>query len=44
MPYYSEMPGDRDATMTCVARDLGGIVVAIKCLDEGVDILRSTTP
>lgn len=37
MPYYAEMPADRDATMRRFEDD-GGILVAIKCLDEGVDI------
>lgn len=37
MAYYAEMPADRDATMTWF-RGLGGILVAIRCLDEGVDI------
>ncbi|HEY3355365.1 MAG TPA: DEAD/DEAH box helicase family protein, partial [Polyangia bacterium] len=37
MAYYADMPADRDATLQWF-RDLGGVVVAIKCLDEGVDI------
>ena len=37
MPYHSAMEGDRAETLGWL--DLfGGIVVAIKCLDEGVDI------
>ncbi len=35
--YYSAMPGDRDATMAWF-RTYGGILVSIRCLDEGVDI------
>lgn len=37
MPYHSAMEGDREQTLRWLA-NLGGIVVAIKCLDEGVDI------
>jgi len=37
MPYYAEMESDREATLARFERD-GGILVAIKCLDEGVDI------
>ena len=37
MPYHSAMEGDRAETLGWLAR-FGGIVVAIKCLDEGVDI------
>lgn len=37
MPYYADMKSDRHATLERFDRD-GGIVVAIKCLDEGVDI------
>lgn len=37
MPYYAGMKSDRNATLERFERD-GGIVVAIKCLDEGVDI------
>ena len=37
MPYHSAMQGDRDETLRWLG-NLGGIVVAIKCLDEGVDI------
>jgi superfamily II DNA or RNA helicase len=37
MPYHAAMEGDRDETLRWL--DLyGGIVTAIKCLDEGVDI------
>jgi superfamily II DNA or RNA helicase len=35
--YHSAMRADRDATLRHF-EDLGGILVAIKCLDEGVDI------
>lgn len=35
--YHSAMIGDRSATMEHFA-DRGGVLVAIKCLDEGVDI------
>ena len=35
--YHSDMPGDRDATMHWF-RSFGGILVSIRCLDEGVDI------
>ena len=35
--YHSQMPGDRDATMEWF-RAYGGILVSIRCLDEGVDI------
>ena len=37
MPYHSAMEGDRAETLLWLERH-GGIVVAIKCLDEGVDI------
>jgi len=35
--YRSRMEGDRDATMSWF-RSFGGILVSIRCLDEGVDI------
>lgn len=35
--YYSEMPGDPQETLEAYKR-LGGILLSIKCLDEGVDI------
>ena len=35
--YYSSMEGDRAATLDWFKR-FGGILVSIKCLDEGVDI------
>ncbi len=37
MPYHSSMDGDRPATLRWFEQR-GGILVAIKCLDEGVDI------
>ena len=37
MPYHSAMEGDRAETLSWLDR-FGGLVVAIKCLDEGVDI------
>jgi superfamily II DNA or RNA helicase len=35
--YHSSMEGDREATMAWF-REYGGILVSIRCLDEGVDI------
>lgn len=35
--YYSDMPGDKTATLRYFEEN-GGVVVSIKCLDEGVDI------
>jgi superfamily II DNA or RNA helicase len=37
MEYHSNMVGDREATMSRF-RQYGGILVSIRCLDEGVDI------
>lgn len=37
MPFHSQMEGDRDETLRWLDRR-GGVVVAIKCLDEGVDV------
>ena len=37
MPFHSAMEGDREETLRWLDR-FGGIVVAIKCLDEGVNI------
>ena len=37
LEYHSQMAGDRRETLRWLER-VGGIVVAIKCLDEGVDI------
>lgn len=39
--YYAGMPGDPDATLDYFSRS-GGILVSIKCLDEGVDIPSTT--
>lgn len=40
-PYYAEMPGDRNETLRYFAMN-DGILVSIKCLDEGVDIPSTT--
>ena len=37
MKYHSSMDGDRDSTLSYLSIH-GGIVISIKCLDEGVDI------
>lgn len=37
LPYHSAMEGSREQTLRWLSRR-GGIVAAIKCLDEGVDI------
>lgn len=37
LEYHSNMSGDRNATMAWF-RSYGGILLSIKCLDEGVDI------
>jgi superfamily II DNA or RNA helicase len=37
MPYYADMASDRPATLDRFSRE-GGVLVSIKCLDEGVDI------
>ena len=37
LEYHSAMEGDRGATLTSFVED-GGVLVAIKCLDEGVDL------
>lgn len=39
--YYSEMDADSNATLEWF-RESGGILVSIRCLDEGVDIPRAT--
>ena len=39
--YYADMPGDRSATLNYF-NDCGGVIVSIKCLDEGVDIPAAT--
>jgi len=35
--YHSAMPGDRKATLD-IFSERGGIIVSIRCLDEGIDI------
>ncbi len=37
LEFYSGMPSDRDAVIRSLG-DYGGIVIAIRCLDEGIDI------
>lgn len=39
--YYAEMEGDRQETLSYFSLN-GGILVSIKCLDEGVDIPSTT--
>ena len=39
--YYAEMEGDRQETLSYFSLN-GGILVSIKCLDEGVDIPSAT--
>lgn len=39
--YYADMEGDRDETLRYFAKN-GGVLVSIKCLDEGVDIPSTT--
>lgn len=39
--YYADMPGDREDTLSYFAEN-GGVIVSIKCLDEGVDIPSTT--
>lgn len=39
--YYAEMRGDRDMTLSYFTSN-GGILISIKCLDEGVDIPATT--
>ncbi|MDD4760959.1 MAG: DEAD/DEAH box helicase family protein, partial [Bacteroidaceae bacterium] len=39
--YHSAMPGDREVTLKYFSVN-GGILVSIKCLDEGVDIPAAT--
>ena len=39
--YYADMEGDRDVTLEYFSQN-GGILVSIKCLDEGVDIPSTT--
>jgi|HigsolmetaAR202D_1030399.scaffolds.fasta_scaffold01122_14 superfamily II DNA or RNA helicase len=37
LPFHSQMEGDRDETLKWLDKR-GGVVVAIKCLDEGVNV------
>ena len=39
--YHSEMEGDREQTLSFF-QNFGGVVVSIRCLDEGVDIPETT--
>lgn len=39
--YHSKMPGDKASTIRHFEEN-GGVVVAIKCLDEGVDVPNAT--
>lgn len=39
--YFSDMEGDRDETLKYFTRH-GGVLISIKCLDEGVDIPSTT--
>lgn len=39
--YYADMKGDRDETLRYFSKN-GGVLVSIKCLDEGVDIPSTT--
>ena len=39
--YYADMAGDRDTTLDYFNKN-GGVLVSIKCLDEGVDIPATT--
>lgn len=39
--YHSEMEGDRNETLKYFS-SIGGIIVSIKCLDEGIDIPSTT--
>lgn len=39
--YYADMPGDRESTLKYFSEN-GGVIVSIKCLDEGVDIPSTT--
>lgn len=39
--YYADMRGDRDVTLSYFSTN-GGVLVSIKCLDEGVDIPSTT--
>jgi superfamily II DNA or RNA helicase len=37
LEFYADMPGSRDAVIRSLG-EYGGIVIAIRCLDEGIDI------
>ncbi|TYK51080.1 DEAD/DEAH box helicase family protein [Actinomadura decatromicini] len=37
LEFYADMPSNRDAVIRSLA-EYGGIVIAIRCLDEGIDI------
>ena len=39
--YYSDMDGDKDNTLEHFKKN-GGVLVSIKCLDEGIDIPATT--
>lgn len=39
--YYADMAGDRDMTLSYFKNN-GGVLISIKCLDEGVDIPSTT--
>lgn len=41
LEYHSQMDGDREQTLNYFERN-GGIIVSVKCLDEGVDIPNAT--
>lgn len=41
LEYHSKMDGDREATLDYFEAE-GGIILSIKCLDEGVDIPNAT--
>jgi superfamily II DNA or RNA helicase len=41
LEYHSKMDGNREQTLNYF-RDNGGIILSIKCLDEGVDIPNAT--
>lgn len=41
LEYHSQMDGDRDQTLRYFENN-GGIIVSVKCLDEGIDIPNAT--
>ncbi|MCC8154346.1 MAG: DEAD/DEAH box helicase family protein, partial [Tannerellaceae bacterium] len=41
LEYYSDMPGDKTQTLKFFS-EYGGVIVSIRCLDEGVDIPATT--